>query len=349
MRYCIHCASPLEEGMVCSCPKAQAELRYACQPPPVNQQAQLQYAYPSPPANQQTELQYAYQPPPVNQQAELQYAYRPPPVSPQDINRVRHRAEKPLFVVYVVINIAIVLGAIFFSLDFSFLDETLSNEFLFTMVFLAPFLLWVTVYYFHAMTRAYAIRVSERNFPEIYQKSLEFAERLQLKRVPPVYIEQQNGIINAFAAAIIGKPYISLNAEVVDIAYMEHRDFAPIYFILAHEFGHVYFRHVRFLYNLLLFLTSLIPFVNSTLSRSREYSCDRVAQLLTGRDGVQEMLVLTAGRHLYKYVDAQDYLINAKKEKGLYLWVVNLLTTHPITIKRISALADPDKKSGKLF
>jgi hypothetical protein len=60
-------------------------------------------------------------------------------------------------------------------------------------------------------------------------------------------------------------------------------------------------------------------------------------------------MILSAGRHLYKYVDVGDYLENAKKERGLFLWFVNMMASHPITIKRTQALADPTKKSGKLL
>ena len=272
------------------------------------------------------------------------------PVDPRAISRVRHKAELPLFVIYVIANIVLAIGVLFFSFDFSFVDESLSNDSLLALIIIGPFFLAGALRYLYARTRAYAVRVSEYNFPEIYYKSVEYAKRLGLKKVPAVYVEQQNGILNAFAAAVLGrKRYIGLNAELVDIAYMEHRDFDPIFFILAHEFGHVYLRHVTFTNNLSLFLTGLLPFVNSTLSRAREYSCDRIAQLLVQKDGVCEMIVLAVGRHLYKHVNIQDYLANAARETGLYLWVINFLSTHPVTTKRMSALADPQRKSGRLF
>jgi len=272
------------------------------------------------------------------------------PLDPREIKQVRHKAELPLYIIFAVVNAVLAVCVLFFGLNFTFYDESLNNESLIILMFIAPFFLVGSLSALYARTRAYAIRVSEYNFPEIYYKSVEYAKKLGLKKVPAVYVEQQNGILNAFAAAVFGKKrYIGLNAELVDIAYMEHKDFDPIYFILAHEFAHVYFRHVTFSYNLSLFITGLLPFINSTLSRAREYSCDRVAQLLLGRDGVSEMIVLAVGRHLYKYVDLWDYLANAARERGFYLWFINFSSTHPITTKRITALADPQRKSGKLF
>jgi Zn-dependent protease with chaperone function len=173
---------------------------------------------------------------------------------------------------------------------------------------------------------------------------------LGMKKLPEVYIVQQNGILNAFAASgLLGKRYAQLNAELVDIAYMENRDFNPVYFVLAHEFAHHYYKHTYFLNKLLISFGRMGPGFGSTLSRAREYSCDRLAQLLTGSDGVREIMILNAGRHLYRYVDLNDYIDSARKEKGIFLRFVNLLSSHPVQVKRVLALADPRRKSGKLF
>jgi len=59
-------------------------------------------------------------------------------------------------------------------------------------------------------------------------------------------------------------------------------------------------------------------------------------------------MILSADRHLYKYVDASDYLDDTKKGKEFLPKIINLLATHPIMSKRLAALADPEKKSGKL-
>jgi len=298
------------------------------------------------------------------------------PIPRHIINKTRHKAETPLYVICVIIGII----AAIMAFDYLILEDNISEgteqaqqsegtavaaaadgesdgepdedggygDFMW-LVFLSPFIILFSMYFWLAVTRAYAIRVTEKNFPEIYHKSVEYSKRLGLRKVPAVYIEQQNGVINAFAAAVIGKRYAGLNAELVDVAYMEHKDFEPVYFVLAHEFGHIYYKHVTFWHNLLVYVAHLIPVIGSMHSRSREYSCDRIAQLLTGYDGAEEFMVITAGRHLYKYVDVQDYLETCKKERGIGVWFVNLFASHPITPKRIAALADPKRKSGRLL
>lgn len=84
------------------------------------------------------------------------------------------------------------------------------------------------------------------------------------------------------------------------------------------------------------------------LSRVREYSCDRLAQIVSGNDGVEAMMALTMGKHLYKKTDVVNYLETSKTVKGFWIWIVNLSSSHPILPKRIRALVNPTVH-GKLF
>jgi Zn-dependent protease with chaperone function len=88
-------------------------------------------------------------------------------------------------------------------------------------------------------------------------------------------------------------------------------------------------------------------------SRSQEYSADRVAQVLTEDVGIRCMAMLTVGRHLYPYVDVDDYLQNIYKKPNVLeriaRWIVNLMTDHPINPLRVRAIVDPEKKSGRLI
>ena len=216
-----------------------------------------------------------------------------------------------------------------------------------------------SVYAMYAQQLSYSIRVSEKNFPEIYWKVREFSELMDLPVVPEVYVQQMNGELNAFTCWVPGRIFIQLNAEIVDLAYMENKDFDTVFFILAHEMGHAYLHHVQLQYTLWCMPVNFIPVLGTyilypLLSRSREYSADRVAQALTGGTGeLSAMMMLSAGRHAYKYVSPQDYLREiTRKRKTLErfaVWVVNLLASHPIMPYRTRAILDPGKRSGKLL
>ncbi|MDE7423019.1 MAG: M48 family metallopeptidase [Lachnospiraceae bacterium] len=196
--------------------------------------------------------------------------------------------------------------------------------------------------------RTMSIRITPKNFPDIYERVELYAKRLGMKKAPEAYIIQQNGILNAFSAFIIRKQYIEIYADIFEIAYREHKDLDSISFVIAHEMAHIHYKHATFGYNFKMLFSSAIPILGSTASRAREYSCDRLAQKLTGNDGIEAMFSLMAGKHLYKMVDKEDYLEYAKSVKGIFVWAANLVADHPIMTKRIVAL-EKGEGSGKLY
>ena len=217
----------------------------------------------------------------------------------------------------------------------------------------------VNYYNLYAGEMSYAIRVNEVNYPEIYDKVKEYTYRLGMKKEPLVFVCQNNGVLNAFTCWVPGKNYIQLNAEIVDLAYMENKDFDTVFFVMAHEFGHAYLHHVPLIYQVLPSFVNFIPVVGKyilmpMLQRSREYSADRVGQALTGDKNTKEcMMMLMAGRHGYKYVDTETYIKDVfrkqKKLERFARFVINLMASHPIMPFRIKALLDPKRKSGRIL
>ncbi|MCR4758686.1 MAG: M48 family metalloprotease [Oscillospiraceae bacterium] len=197
---------------------------------------------------------------------------------------------------------------------------------------------YLGLYWIHADLRSRSIRITERNFPEIYALIHSYAERLGMN-VPEAYIVSESGVLNAFSAFLFRRQYIQINSEVFEVAYREHRDMNALAFIIAHEMAHIYYGHATLSYNLRIWFSQTLPIVGSTASRTREYSCDRLAQRMTNYDGLGAMFMLMVDRHLYKMVDTQDYLEQSVKDRGFFLWLVNLFSTHPIMQKRIRALA----------
>lgn len=286
----------------------------------------------------------------------------------KEIRKYRHKGERPIYWIMFTINMLFLLFIVVFTVvmhntdDFTGIAEDSDTiQFLqdmgaglyFLVIAYVIIIILCALYQNYAMQLSYSVKVTPRNFPEIYEKSVEYARLLGMKKVPEVYIQQQNGVLNAFSAWVVGKRYIQLNAEIVDIAYMENKDFDVVYFVMAHEFGHHYFNHVTFQHNLSILFAKVIPLLDPLYTRSQEYSADRVAQSLIGEAGVKCMAMLSVGRHLYPYVDVEDYLENIYKKPNvperLARWIVNLLTDHPIAPLRVRAIVDPEKKSGRLI
>lgn len=205
------------------------------------------------------------------------------------------------------------------------------------------------VSYAYAQYRSMSVRITEKTYPEIYAIVEEYAQKLGMKRVPKVYMVQGNGVLNAFSSFIPFRQYIEVYADLLEVAYREYHDMDTIRFIIAHEMAHIYYKHATMHYYYGMMFSQLIPIVGETASRAREYSCDRLAQLLSGSDGMDAMMTFIAGIHLYKQVDKVDYVKHALEVKGFFLFCYNLMCSHPVMTKRVIALADPERKSGKLY
>ena len=303
----------------------------------------------------------------------------------QEIRKTRHKKEVPLYILVIALGILGVFGAMNFHSDLQELVEDITGAILedgslsgvaseslgsalialvgiLTGVGSILFLLigtLVSVYKTYGDQLSYSVRVSETNFPEIYEKVQEYTRLLGLKKAPEVFVQQMNGTLNAFTSWIPGKTFIQMNAEMVDIAYLENRDFDTVFFVMAHEFGHIYLHHVQLAYVFWSMLVNFIPVLGTAvfdklLSRAREYSADRVGQALTGGKNQEEcMMLLGVGRHLYKHVNAEEYLNNITRRPPalarLARWCTNLLASHPIIPLRVRAILDPEKKSGHLL
>lgn len=207
--------------------------------------------------------------------------------------------------------------------------------------------IYFAIYYFYANYRANSLRITKKNFPEVYALIEEYARRLGIA-VPKAYVTQQNGVLNAFSSFLIRKQWICIHAEIFEVAYREHKDMDALAFVIAHEMAHIYYGHSTLHYNFWILFSNAIPILGATASRAREYSCDRLAQRLTGTDGLDAMLMLVVDRHLYKMVDKEDYVEEMRDRKGFFLWAANLVADHPVMCKRVAALAD-GRGSGRLY
>lgn len=320
-------------------------------------------------------MEFEHQPP----ETTLAFTKEPQPeVVQAEIRRTRHRKELKLYRFLIVLGILAVLYVLWQTgqrpslqdyQHYGYSDPTAAATLytialitsLFTgiggiVIFLISLLFQYYSYYGGQL--AFSIRVSEKNFPEIYHKAQEYRSLLRLRKMPEIYVRQMNGQVNAYTSWVPGKTFIQLNAEIVDLAYMENKDFDTVFFVMAHEFGHVYLHHVQLGYTLWPMLAMFFPAVGQLfylgLQRAREYSADRVAQALTGgKAELETMMMLSAGRHAYKYVDAGDYVerINEHNRalERFARWCINFGSTHPIHPYRVRAILDPEKRSGRLL
>jgi Zn-dependent protease with chaperone function len=177
-----------------------------------------------------------------------------------------------------------------------------------------------------------AIKLSERQFPDIYKAIVKQSELLGLKTVPSVYIMQSGGVLNAFAAKFMGRNYIVLYSEIVEAAIEQDKNILE--FIIGHEFGHIKRNHM--LKNLVLIPSYFIPFLGAAYSRACEYTCDNIGHALCPLGVKSGLLLLASGKTIYKNVNIKEYLSQDYSESGFWKWFAEIVSSHPNLTKRLA-------------
>ena len=177
-----------------------------------------------------------------------------------------------------------------------------------------------------------AIKVSNRQFPDIQFIVEKQTQLLGLSKVPRVYILQSGGILNAFVTHFFGASYIVLYSEMVEAAY--EKDSAVIEFVIGHELGHLKRKHM--LTSLLLFPSAIVPFLAAAHSRGCEYTCDAIGFALSPSGAKNGLLLLASGKGLMNKVKVAEYTAQTTSNEGFWCWFSEKWMTHPHLSKRLS-------------
>jgi Zn-dependent protease with chaperone function len=256
--------------------------------------------------------------------------------------RLRHPAEVPYFVFMVVLNVIIIVLILRAAITLPYLPERLHDTGWATAVRSAfiGLLLFVPALVIiretqRASIRGTAVELSQRQHPELYRTADDFAHRLGLRRRPQIYLANGNGTLNAFAAQATGHDYVVLSNELFVNLYENNRD--GLRFILGHELGHIRLHHVSLWYQLAVAYSERIPLLGPTLSRLREYSCDRHGAHLSPA-GTTGLVLLASGRYTEHTTDVQELLHQGRRLRGFWVELAQLPQSHPYTVRRLERL-----------
>lgn len=190
--------------------------------------------------------------------------------------------------------------------------------------------------------RANAVRISARQFPEVYSMWAGIARDLGLKKVPDLYTINGNGQLNAYASCVPGfRRFSAVYSDILETC-VRNEDWDSLRFILAHEAGHIRLRHVEWWYILFTYVFSAIPLLNYLiglpLGRAKEYSCDKVGHAFAQDHDCKGLLMLTAGKHLYHQLDIDAHIEETVEQGGKWQTLWNLTSSHPILAWRVNAV-----------
>jgi Zn-dependent protease with chaperone function len=199
---------------------------------------------------------------------------------------------------------------------------------------------------------ANSVRVSPRQFPEVYALYQEVLETLDSPDDYPLFVSQ-TPIVNAGAYGM-HEPFIILNSGTVSL--LEDQQLA---YVMGHELGHIMSDHVlyRTMTQILLQLAGMgFPIVGLAArvvlvallewQRKAELSCDR-AGLLSIQDPtkVMQTMLKMAGGGKDEQLNLDEFIAQAEeyRESGdvadQVFKILNLMaTTHPFYVLRVAEI-----------
>ena len=183
--------------------------------------------------------------------------------------------------------------------------------------------------------RQNSVKITPEQFGDIYKKVEEYSAKLNLKKVPDVYLMQSGGLLNAFATRFLFKDIVVIYSDILELAYEQGEN--AVNFIIAHELAHVKRKHLS--KKKYIICAEIIPYLGLAYSRACETTCDQIATALTDKLPLDGLLVLAAGKKLYKKVDTNLFIANATQEKGFWGWFAEVNSTHPNLATRIKHLS----------
>ncbi|HLJ98841.1 MAG TPA: M48 family metallopeptidase [Streptosporangiaceae bacterium] len=207
---------------------------------------------------------------------------------------------------------------------------------------------------FRLVFLASAVKVSERQFPHIYEMVRDGCYILDIDTVPDVYVTQAP-IPNAMAVGF-DKPFIVINSSLVDLCDPEE-----LRAVVGHELGHILSGHsvYRTMLLILLVLASRIAWLPigylglraiiwglEEWFRKSELSCDR-AGLLAGQDidaSRRVLMKLAGGSRLAEmnadafHEQAHEYDATPDLRDGILKILQLQGNTHPFAVVRFAEI-----------
>lgn len=182
--------------------------------------------------------------------------------------------------------------------------------------------------------RGNAVRVSERQFPQLHRLAVAHARRLGLKQVPTIYVMESGGLLNAFATRFLGRDFVIIHSDVLELALAQGE--AAVGFIVGHELAHVWRGHLK--HRWLTTPGRLFPYLGAAYSRACEYTCDRLGAFCQPDGAITGLLALAAGKQLHAHVDVKEFAGQAVSDQNFWTRRAELMSSHPLLPKRVAAL-----------
>ncbi|MEH7885737.1 ankyrin repeat domain-containing protein [Bacillus sp. JJ1609] len=185
--------------------------------------------------------------------------------------------------------------------------------------------------------RLNGVKIGVNQFPLIHSTVEDLCVKMEIKQMPDIYVIQSGGVLNAFASRFFGRNMVVVYSEIFDL--VEQGAEEELNFVLAHELAHIKRNHLG---KMMFILPSMwIPGIAEMYLRACEFTCDRYAAYYTGNYAAAKnsLTILAIGKTMYGKVNRAEYLHQINQEKGFFVWLAEVLSTHPPLPKRINEIS----------
>lgn len=200
-------------------------------------------------------------------------------------------------------------------------------------------------YWFAAHLRTSAVRVSERQLPELHRAAQECCAKLGMQPVE-VYVLQDT-LWNAFAVKLRGRRTVVLLSGAVD-AILLKGDYRQLTWVVGHEIGHHAAGHLDWSRKLAA-LGGWLLWAALWHSRRAEFTCDRIGLHCAGSLRASQLALASAtvGAQLASQIDLAEAQAQWAAHAGeFFVKYRTLYSTHPAMLCRMEALSRAAKELG---
>jgi Zn-dependent protease with chaperone function len=198
---------------------------------------------------------------------------------------------------------------------------------------------WIAQEMLLARAMLHSVQVGPHQMSKLWNIYVTVGARLGISDLPPLYLQQSGGVLNAYAARLARRMQVVLQSGLFEAL---DSDPEALEFVIAHELGHHLAKHttlVRHLFIAPVGIFGLVVFQRG-LSRGQEFTADRYG--LHGSRNLQAaeraLMVLLGGR-LASTADA-NAIEGQWRNIGIVGRLAELAATHPNFPRRIGELRE---------
>lgn len=198
---------------------------------------------------------------------------------------------------------------------------------------LIGFFLWLGNGLLVAYLRAEAVRVNEKQMPELAACFKSVCAQFGLTQMPALYVLQAGGLLNAFATRHSGRDFVVVYSDLLEAL---GTDSPELRFLLGHEIGHIKSRHI--VKQILLAPGMFFPLVGPAYRRAWETSCDRYGTFAAQdvNASARALLILCGGKQYGRDLEANVYAGQHYDDRGFFVSLHELTSTYPTLSRRVT-------------